>query len=166
MGFAISPGLTISAIDDDGVLVDLVLQQAELAVVITVADKGRGIAPQQLPHVFERFRPLEVDRQREDAGGRRSPVHLDQKGRDAFQRRLAAEQQHPFAGAVELGEGAQGDAEATIAWQDFQRFVRDAKNEVTASHEGGFYVDFSPAKHTGSRFVDLTILTADGKVRR
>jgi ABC-type branched-subunit amino acid transport system substrate-binding protein len=31
---------------------------------------------------------------------------------------------------------------------------------------GGFFVDFGPAKHTGSRFIDLTILTADGKVRR
>jgi branched-chain amino acid transport system substrate-binding protein len=30
---------------------------------------------------------------------------------------------------------------------------------------GGFFVDFSAAKHTGSRFVDLTILSADGKVR-
>ncbi len=31
---------------------------------------------------------------------------------------------------------------------------------------GGFFVDFGPQKHTGSRFVDLTILTADGKLRR
>lgn len=31
---------------------------------------------------------------------------------------------------------------------------------------GGFFVDFGPQKHTGSRFVDLTILTAEGKVRR
>ena len=31
---------------------------------------------------------------------------------------------------------------------------------------GGFYVDFSATKHSGSRFVDLTILTADGRVRR
>jgi ABC-type branched-subunit amino acid transport system substrate-binding protein len=31
---------------------------------------------------------------------------------------------------------------------------------------GGFYVDFGPAKRMGSRFVDLTILTGDGKVRR
>ena len=31
---------------------------------------------------------------------------------------------------------------------------------------GGFFVDFGTQKHTGSRFVDLTILTADGKVRR
>ncbi len=31
---------------------------------------------------------------------------------------------------------------------------------------GGFFVDFSPSKHTGSRFVELTILNADGKVRR
>jgi branched-chain amino acid transport system substrate-binding protein len=31
---------------------------------------------------------------------------------------------------------------------------------------GGFFVDFSPQKHVGSRFVDLTILTSEGKVRR
>jgi branched-chain amino acid transport system substrate-binding protein len=31
---------------------------------------------------------------------------------------------------------------------------------------GGFFVDFDAHKHTGSRFVDLTILTDDGKVRR
>jgi branched-chain amino acid transport system substrate-binding protein len=31
---------------------------------------------------------------------------------------------------------------------------------------GGFFVDFSPQKHTASRFVDLTILSANGKVRR
>jgi branched-chain amino acid transport system substrate-binding protein len=31
---------------------------------------------------------------------------------------------------------------------------------------GGFFVDFSGQKHAGSKFVDLTILTADGKVRR
>ncbi|MCW5633748.1 MAG: ABC transporter substrate-binding protein [Rubrivivax sp.] len=31
---------------------------------------------------------------------------------------------------------------------------------------GGFFVDFGPAKRTGSSFVELTILGADGKVRR
>jgi len=31
---------------------------------------------------------------------------------------------------------------------------------------GGFFVDFSPKKHAGSTFVDMTILTQDGKVRR
>ena len=31
---------------------------------------------------------------------------------------------------------------------------------------GGFYVDFSPQKHTGSKLVDLTILTETGQVRR
>lgn len=30
---------------------------------------------------------------------------------------------------------------------------------------GGFYVDFSPTKRTGSKYVNLTILTADGRVR-
>ena len=31
---------------------------------------------------------------------------------------------------------------------------------------GGFWVDFAPDKHAGSRFVEMTILTAEGKVRR
>ncbi|MEY4978866.1 MAG: hypothetical protein RLZZ352_1136 [Pseudomonadota bacterium] len=31
---------------------------------------------------------------------------------------------------------------------------------------GGFQVDFGPTKHTGSKFVDLTLLTGDGRVRR
>ena len=31
---------------------------------------------------------------------------------------------------------------------------------------GGFFVDFSSQKHTGSKYVDLTILSADGRVRR
>ena len=31
---------------------------------------------------------------------------------------------------------------------------------------GGFTVDFGPNKHTGSRFVELTMLTEDGRVRR
>ena len=31
---------------------------------------------------------------------------------------------------------------------------------------GGFFIDFSPKKHTGSSFVELTVLTQDGKVRR
>ena len=31
---------------------------------------------------------------------------------------------------------------------------------------GGFTVGFSPTRHTGSSFVELTVLTADGKVRR
>jgi len=31
---------------------------------------------------------------------------------------------------------------------------------------GGFFVDFSPTKHAGSNFVELTILGADGRVRR
>jgi ABC-type branched-subunit amino acid transport system substrate-binding protein len=31
---------------------------------------------------------------------------------------------------------------------------------------GGFFVDFTPSKRTGSNFVELTILGADGRVRR
>ena len=31
---------------------------------------------------------------------------------------------------------------------------------------GGFFVDFNAQKHTGSKYVDMTILTQDGRVRR
>jgi branched-chain amino acid transport system substrate-binding protein len=31
---------------------------------------------------------------------------------------------------------------------------------------GGFFVDFGPAKHMGSRYVDLTILSSNGRVQR
>jgi len=31
---------------------------------------------------------------------------------------------------------------------------------------GGFFIDFSAQKRTGSRYVDMTMLTADGRVRR
>ena len=31
---------------------------------------------------------------------------------------------------------------------------------------GGFPVDFGPNKHTGSKFVELTLLTEDGRIRR
>jgi len=31
---------------------------------------------------------------------------------------------------------------------------------------GGFPIDFGPNKHTGSRFVELTLLTPDGRIRR
>ncbi|MBT9464319.1 ABC transporter substrate-binding protein [Hydrogenophaga sp.] len=31
---------------------------------------------------------------------------------------------------------------------------------------GGFPLDFGPTKHTGSRFVELTLLTEDGRIRR
>jgi ABC-type branched-subunit amino acid transport system substrate-binding protein len=51
--------------------------------------------------------------------------------------------------------GSSLNGEALIAGLDSMRDV----------NLGGFYVDFSPTKHTGSKFVNLTILTADGRVR-
>jgi len=44
----------------------------------------------------------------------------------------------------------------------------DLINGLESLHDlnlGGFYVDFSPQKHMGSKYVDLTILTADGRLR-
>ena len=42
----------------------------------------------------------------------------------------------------------------------------DAMDSLRDLNLGGFFVDFSPTKHTGSSYVDLTILGADGRVRR
>ena len=39
----------------------------------------------------------------------------------------------------------------------------EAQNELNL---GGFYINFSSQRHAGSRYVDMTILTEDGKVRR
>ena len=41
-----------------------------------------------------------------------------------------------------------------------------ALNPCADFNLGGFFVDFGPAKHTGSKFVELTILLEDGRVRR
>lgn len=42
----------------------------------------------------------------------------------------------------------------------------DAIDGLKNVNLGGFPVDFGPQKHTGSRFVELTLLTEDGRVRR
>jgi hypothetical protein len=60
-----------------------------------------------------------------------------------------------------VGEGAQGDTEGVIAWQDFQRFVRDAKNAVNATYEGGFFVDLHGHGHAVQRLELGYLLDAD-----
>ena len=42
----------------------------------------------------------------------------------------------------------------------------DAIDGMKNVNLGGFPVDFGPQKHTGSHFVELTLLTEDGRVRR
>jgi ABC-type branched-subunit amino acid transport system substrate-binding protein len=42
----------------------------------------------------------------------------------------------------------------------------DALGSLQNLNLGGFPLDFGPQKHTGSRFVELTLLTEDGRVRR
>ena len=68
--------------------------------------------------------------------------------------------------------------EGFVAAKMFVEAARRAGNNLSAEgliaafesmHDfnlGGFYVDFSPTKHTGSKFVELTILLEDGRVRR
>lgn len=71
-----------------------------------------------------------------------------------------------------------GSIEGYIAAKTLVEGVRRAGSELGASRiatalesmrdfdMGGFRVDFGPGKHSASRFIDLTILTADQKVRR
>jgi ABC-type branched-subunit amino acid transport system substrate-binding protein len=40
----------------------------------------------------------------------------------------------------------------------------DAVEAIKSQNFGGFYVDFAKNKHIGSKFVELTLLSADGKV--
>ena len=63
------------------------------------------------------------------------------------------EQWHDIGTAVETHRGE--PAKAINAVQGLQN-----------QNLGGFPIDFSARKHTGSRFVELTLLTEDGRVRR
>jgi len=70
-----------------------------------------------------------------------------------------------------------GSIEGFIAAKAFSEGLRRAGNSLSGEaliaglesmrdvNLGGFYVDFSPTKRTGSKYVNLTILTADGHVR-
>jgi len=83
------------------------------------------------------------------------------------------------AGQAALGEKFQpsyGSIEGYVAAKTLAEALRRAAtpspttiaSALESLHEldlGGFHVDFGPAKHAGSRFIDLTILTEDGKVR-
>lgn len=51
----------------------------------------------------------------------------------------------------DLTEGAQGDAEAELAWQDFHRFLTDAKDDVSQRHTGGLYLDLHGHGHAIQR---------------
>ena len=42
----------------------------------------------------------------------------------------------------------------------------NAVNSMQSLNLGGFPLDFGPNKHMGSNFVELTLLTEDGRVRR
>lgn len=74
-------------------------------------------------------------------------------------------------------EPSYGSMEGYVAAKTLVEGLRHAGNNPTPEglvagleslrdlNLGGFYVDFGPGKHAGSRFVDLTILGADGHVR-
>ena len=93
----------------------------------------------------------------------------------------------PLAGEyLAAGKAAQGDKfepnyssmEGYVAARTFAEGLRRAGGNLNTEgliagleslrdlNLGGFFVDFAPQKHTGSKYVDLTILSADGRVRR
>jgi autotransporter-associated beta strand protein len=47
----------------------------------------------------------------------------------------------------EIVEGAQGDPEAEIAWNEFQNFIIAARADVVARHGAGFYIDLHGHGH-------------------
>lgn len=70
--------------------------------------------------------------------------------------------------------GMEGFVAARVFTEALSRAGRNLTREAFISaveslqnlNLGGFPVDFGPKKHTGSRFVELTLLTEDGRVRR
>jgi branched-chain amino acid transport system substrate-binding protein len=116
---------------------------------------------------------------------------LDELGKDA--RGVAVSQVMPFPyspATVISGEylaavrakqgrapnysGIEGYVAAKVFTEALNRAGRGVNREgfITAIQSlrsldlGGFPVDFGPNKHTGSRFVELTLLTEDGRIRR
>ena len=92
---------------------------------------------------------------------------------------LAAEYQ--AAGKAVLGEKFEpnyGSMEGYVAARTVAEALRRAGPGLNAEsligaleslrelNLGGFFVDFGAQKHTGSKYVDMTILTAEGRVRR
>ena len=70
--------------------------------------------------------------------------------------------------------GIEGFVAAKVLVEALKRAGRGASREAFIDaiggmkevNIGGFPLDFGPQKHTGSRFVELTLLTEDGRVRR
>jgi branched-chain amino acid transport system substrate-binding protein len=67
--------------------------------------------------------------------------------------------------------GIEGFVAAKVMAEALKRGSASAEGLISAMESlrdfnvGGFYIDFGPTKHTGSKYVNLTILTADGRVR-
>jgi N-formylglutamate amidohydrolase len=61
----------------------------------------------------------------------------------------------------DMTEGAQGDTEAEIAWQEFQRFLADSKSAVNQRYTGGLYVDLHGHGHAVQRLELGYLLSAE-----
>ena len=53
-----------------------------------------------------------------------------------------------------------------LDWADTLHFEKRADGRLQRHDLGGFTVDFGPRDHAGSHFVELSMLTGDGRVRR
>jgi branched-chain amino acid transport system substrate-binding protein len=77
-------------------------------------------------------------------------------------------------GVVPNYSGIEGFVAAKVLVEGLKRAGRGAGREAFIDaiggmkdlNIGGFPLDFGPQKHAGSRFVELTLLTEDGRVRR
>ena len=118
----------------------------------------------------------------------------DELGREAAGVVVSQVMPYPFSAAVPVageylaaGRAASGDKPFVPSYGSIEGYVaakvmaeglRRAGGTLSADtlisaleslrefNLGGFFVYFGPSKHTGSRFVDLTILGGDGRVRR
>ena len=71
-----------------------------------------------------------------------------------------------FSSWCERWTSARSSAHARAGGNATPESLISALESMRDYNLGGFFVDFSPTDHTGSKYVDLTILTADGHVRR
>jgi branched-chain amino acid transport system substrate-binding protein len=112
------------------------------------ADARGVVVSQVMPFPFTPMTPIAGEFLQAAQGAQGAGIDINYSSMEGF---VGAKM---LAEALRRSNGAGGEALVT------------ALESLRDFNLGGFFVDFGPAKRTGSNFVELTILGADGRVRR
>jgi CheY-like chemotaxis protein/anti-sigma regulatory factor (Ser/Thr protein kinase) len=100
---------------DKGGRVSAQLRRVDAAVEIRVTDRGRGISPQFLPHVFDRFRQADATITRAQ-GGLGLGLSISRQLVELHGGTIRAESEGPGKGATFTVELPLGDVRSEVGW--------------------------------------------------